>query len=131
RNARPRPTGLLTSGETMTRRVGFSLIEVLVAVFVMGIGVIAILTLFPLGAFNMANAVREERSAQMAAAADGYFRAYWKTQIVEPSSPGDPFYTALDNPGGLTSAVNDPVSYPVCVDPMGYAARSITFRDWV
>jgi hypothetical protein len=113
----------------------------------MGIGVIAILTLFPLGAFNMANAVREDRSAQMAAAADGYFRAYWKTQIVEPylvnpNAVTEPFFVALNDPNGtnpppttpktgLPSAANDAMSYPVFVDPMGYAARPNSVRDWV
>ena len=38
----------------MTRRRGMSLIEVLVALFIMGLGVIAILTMFPLGAYQMA-----------------------------------------------------------------------------
>src|SRR5262245_29472057 len=120
----------------MTRRAGFSLIEVLVAVFIMGIGMIAILTLFPLGAFNMANAVREERSAQIGTGADGYFRAYWKTQIVEPVQAGqnvtEPFYTALDNPGGgLSQAATTEVSYPVFVDAVGYAARGGNNQLWV
>jgi Tfp pilus assembly protein PilV len=40
-----------------------SLTEVLVALFILTIGVIGILTMFPLGAAQMARAVRDDRSA--------------------------------------------------------------------
>lgn len=121
----------------MTRRDGFSLVEVLVALFIMGIGVIAILTLFPLGAANMAIAVREERSSQLAASADGYLRAFWKTQIIEPPLSGQPineaFFNALDNPGaGLPMPTSAEASYPVFVDPLGRLARlGKPEQDWV
>jgi prepilin-type N-terminal cleavage/methylation domain-containing protein len=125
----------------MIRRNGFSLVEVLVAMFIMGLGVISILTLFPLGAANMANAVREERSAQLAASADGYLRAYWKTRIIEPilesQSIIEPFFLALTNPDPLNQkglpalALPTEASYPVFVDPMGFVARSGLGQAWV
>lgn len=49
-----------------TRRPGLTLIEVLVAIFVMGIGMLALLTLFPLGAMRMDQAIKEERASQAA-----------------------------------------------------------------
>lgn len=48
----------------MNRRPGVTLVEVLVAIFVAGIGMLALLVLFPLGALNMAQAVRDDRAAQ-------------------------------------------------------------------
>jgi hypothetical protein len=41
--------------------------EVLIALFVLALGSLALLTLFPVAALNMANAVKEERAAQAAA----------------------------------------------------------------
>ena len=48
----------------MCKRDGVTLIEVLVAIFVMGIGLLALLTLFPLGVFSMQRAIQDERCAQ-------------------------------------------------------------------
>jgi prepilin-type N-terminal cleavage/methylation domain-containing protein len=107
----------------MTRRAGFTLMEVLVTLAILSFGILAILTLFPLAASQMAIAVREDRSAQAAAAADGYMRAYWKTQIVEQNGGGESFFTALDSANGMTAANSTEVSYPVLVDPMGWVAR--------
>jgi hypothetical protein len=103
--------------------------EVLVTLVILSLGILAILTLFPLAASQMAIAVREDRSAQTAAAADAYFRAYWKTQIIEKGNATatvtEPFYAALRNPGnGLPLPQPTEWSYPVLVDPMGYFARS-------
>jgi prepilin-type N-terminal cleavage/methylation domain-containing protein len=48
------------------RRAGVTLLEVLVAIFVMGIGLLALLTLFPLGAISMAGAIQDDRAAHIA-----------------------------------------------------------------
>lgn len=138
----------------MTRRSGLSLIEVLTALFIMGLGTIAILTMFPLGALQMAQAVRDDRSAQAAAAADAHFRSYWKTRVVE-GSVTEPFFVAMTDPNaglgaGLThpSPLPSPLpspqvapylypatlgepSYPVFIDPMGYVARTGQSQVWV
>ena len=50
-----------------TRRRGVTLLEVLTAIFIMGVGLLAILTLFPLGALSMARAVRDDRAATIGA----------------------------------------------------------------
>jgi prepilin-type N-terminal cleavage/methylation domain-containing protein len=116
----------------MTRRRGLSLIEVLVALFIMGLGVIAILTMFPLGAYQMAVAVREDRSAQSAAAADAYIRTYWKINVVEQGGGSEPFFLALNGTSvGLPLALDTEPSYPVAVDPMGVAARSGVNKNWL
>jgi len=132
----------------MTRRPGMSLTEVLVALFILTLGVIGILTMFPLGAAQMARAVRDDRSALAAVSADGYMRWYWQTYAVtnqEPNfTPGTP-NCLFDNPaffGGplsslppLSQNVNaqnifakaGQMSYPVVVDPMGWAAGRQNF----
>jgi prepilin-type N-terminal cleavage/methylation domain-containing protein len=50
----------------MKHRPGVTLLEVLTAIFIMGIGLLALLTLFPLGALSMAQALQNDR-AQAAA----------------------------------------------------------------
>jgi type II secretory pathway pseudopilin PulG len=51
----------------MNRRAGATLIEVLVAIFVMSLGLMGLLVLFPLGALSMAQAIQDNRAAQAAA----------------------------------------------------------------
>jgi hypothetical protein len=41
-------------------------VEVLVAIFVTGVGLLALLTLFPLGALDMARAIKDDRAASVA-----------------------------------------------------------------
>ena len=130
------------------RRPGLTLTEVLVTLAILSFGVLAILTMFPLAASQMAVAVREDRSAQAANAADGYLRAYWKSEVVDKVKAGDtvtePFYEALDDPNDmvplaerkLTLPITLPLggpeaSYPVFIDPMGFAARTGGSKYWV
>src|SRR5262245_44100129 len=51
----------------IVRRSGITLVEVLVAIFIMGVGLLALLALFPLGALEMAQAVKDDRAAAVAA----------------------------------------------------------------
>jgi hypothetical protein len=111
----------------MTRRSGLTLVEVLTALFILALGVIAILTLFPLGAMHMAQAIRDNRSTESAVNADQFFRTVWKTNVVEGNG-SEPFYTAMNDPddsGPLPPALTGS-SYPVLVDPMGWYARPTT-----
>ncbi|MBX9585549.1 MAG: prepilin-type N-terminal cleavage/methylation domain-containing protein [Gemmataceae bacterium] len=126
---------------TTNRRPGLSLTEVLVALFIMGIGTIAILTLFPLGALDMAAALKDDRTSQAATQADSYLRFYW--QAYGPASPArDPFADAFSNPNAnvppaaqvAPAAVPPPTpdepSYPVFVDPMRFYARDDIQKYW-
>src|SRR5579859_7906475 len=59
----------------MKARAGVTLIEVLLAIFIMAIGLLALLTLFPVGAVSMAQAIRDDRVAQGAQQATAYANA--------------------------------------------------------
>jgi hypothetical protein len=45
---------------------GVTLVEVLTAIFLMGVGLLALLTLFPLGALSMAQAIKDDRAREIA-----------------------------------------------------------------
>ncbi len=47
----------------MTRRPAVTLMEVLIAMFIMAIGMLALLALFPVGAVSMAQALKDDRCA--------------------------------------------------------------------
>lgn len=119
------------------KRPGATLIEVLVAIFVMGIGLLAILVLFPLGALNMAQAIRNDRCSQAAANAAAIARFLPHKNQTDPtyaasgsqvnyglrsdpavtgSGGGPNYYTTPGN--GLPPVTGGP-SYPVYVDPSG------------
>jgi hypothetical protein len=55
--------------------VGIALVEVLVAIFIMGVGLLSLLTLFPLGALNMAEAIKGDRTAAIAAESEAFSKA--------------------------------------------------------
>ena len=55
-----------------TRSAGVTLVEVLVAIFITGVGMLALLTLFPLGALDMARAIKDDRTAAVAKRAQAF-----------------------------------------------------------
>jgi hypothetical protein len=58
---------MLTTQPTNTARPAVTLIEVLIAIFVVALGLLALLTLFPLGALSMGQAIKDDRVALTAA----------------------------------------------------------------
>ncbi len=52
-------------------RQGLSLAEVLIALLILALGMMGILALFPLGAKQMADAIKDERTAQLAEMGEG------------------------------------------------------------
>ena len=132
----------------MTRRPGLSLTEVLVAIFVMGIGCVAVLTLFPLGALNMAQAFRDDRTTQAASQAGGYLRWYVEEQRTQGQLGSEIFIKAMTSPDEVSKSFTIPgegagfipagsgmPSYPVVVDPFGVWAPPLpgitTARRWI
>jgi hypothetical protein len=104
-------------------RKGLSMAEVLVALFLLALGTIAILTMFPLGMYHMGQALKDDRTAQCAQQADQYMRNYWRLNVVENPNrnntlatgfPGyEPMFTAFDWPDSkpdLTFGLNTPIT---------------------
>jgi hypothetical protein len=110
----------------MKHRPAVTLLEVLVTIFVMGIGLLALLVLFPLGAFNIAEALKDDRAANAGKNAeamaivkdirhDPLVIGAFTTPFPRPPYADDPrkiVYSAFDLPPTWSGP-----SSPVFVDP--------------
>ena len=107
-----------------------TLIEVLVAIFVMGLGLLALLTLFPLGVMSMAQAVKDDRAAHAvanAAAIAEFMDVRNDSLLFTPPAPNDVFIRPVPgaSPPDLSTLPNyNGPSYPVFVDPLGLQSGS-------
>jgi prepilin-type N-terminal cleavage/methylation domain-containing protein len=103
-------------------RPGVTLLEVLIAIFIMGIGLLALLTLFPVGATTMTQAMRDARCAEA-----GYnARSVCFAQSIMHEPAINQFF--MNGTGGataLTADWNGP-SYPVFVDAIGVRYVGLT-----
>jgi hypothetical protein len=106
----------------MIRRNAVSLVEVLAALFIVGIGMISLMTLFPLGALTMAQAIKDGRAAQHSANAAAMAELFHYALRTDQGRSPQPIYTAMS--AGLTGAKTDYPSYPVYCDPIGYVSMS-------
>ncbi len=67
------------------KRPGVTLMEVLIAIGILAVGMLAIMALFPIGAVSMARAINQNRAADHAANSDAMFRYYWKKAWIDPN----------------------------------------------
>ncbi len=114
----------------MSHRSSVTLIEVLVAIFVMGIGMIGLLALFPLGILRMTGAIEAQKCTEAcgAATAIASFQnlrsdtTFYPPSVVSPfSNPWDASLWPAPGQGpAMLPADPDGPSYPVFIDPMGY-----------
>jgi type II secretory pathway pseudopilin PulG len=109
----------------MPRRPAATLIEVLVALFVTSIGLLALLALFPLGAMNMAQAIKDSRCALAAGNAHAYAASMQVRDdaLVLATLKANPPVVAGVNPPtaqlpALPPGYTGP-GYPVYVDAFG------------
>ncbi len=129
----------------MNRRKGVTLTEVLVTMFVMAIGLLALLALFPLAALNMAQAIQDDRVALCAANAEAIANMYWDFRPCNDAAPtasvpnyhtGRLFLGGPQVGGGTPQLLTVPgrdedvPSWPVFVDPIG-ANASGQWKNWV
>jgi hypothetical protein len=119
-------------------RAGATLVEVLISIFIMAIGMLALLSLFPLGAIRMGQVMQDNRSKQtgdnawaLATATDMPF----DSQVAGSSGGLNDYYQNPD-PGGATGLLRanpGDWSHPVFIDGMGYytAAGAGLPQDWL
>jgi prepilin-type N-terminal cleavage/methylation domain-containing protein len=103
----------------MRRRPGITLIEVLVAIFIMSIGLLALLTLFPLGALRMSQALQNDRAASSANAGANICDAFGIR--TDPSPTFDFINPAPPNANSFPATASSGGGFPVWVDPYGFA----------
>jgi prepilin-type N-terminal cleavage/methylation domain-containing protein len=127
----------------MLRRPGMTLMEVLMAIFVMGIGLLSVLAMFPLGASTMARAIKDDRAGHAAANAKAIGNAQnvrFDPTFLQKNDPrdvtGKTKMWLFDNPDptkGFTNAAPYGPSYTVVVDSVGWLSYSASSgaRDWV
>ncbi len=138
----------------MPRRKGVTLIEVLAAIFIAGVGLLALMTLFPLGAISMGQAIKDDRCGHIRESAAAIANIVWESGGNRFTLRTDDPYDLANNPQpyNLTAAMSDPAgggttfpytprgsetSYPVFVDPIGWNAYSInanyanTYQKWL
>ncbi len=116
-------------------RKGTTLIEVLVSIFVMAIGLVALLALFPLGAFEMADALRDDHVSLCVVNATALATAC-DLRHDGLSQPGNKtVFAAFTNPTGAFYVDANPLgpSYPVYVDGIGCSnlLPGSPYHDWV
>jgi len=122
------------------RRPGLTLTEALVAMFVAALGMISLLTLFPLGALQMGQALKDSRTAEAARQADSLMRNYWRDAVEQRQTYDPNMFTWMNNPELASGVANgslavDPTvsaSYPLFIDPIGENSyRSLPSHFWV
>lgn len=111
------------------RRPGVTLLEVLVAIFVMAIGLLALLTLFPIGAIQMAQAVKDDRTAGEATHADALVRSHFQSVYLAGGPmayQATPFVStdAFDDPQAGFPPVHTQRIYPDFPTPAFYPTRA-------
>jgi hypothetical protein len=119
----------------MNRRPAVTLLEAIMAIFVMAIGLLALLTLFPLGAIQMAQAIKDERTAESSINAVAQYKSFGLNNdpsivLTIPQTAGggtifeNPWPAANAPPGlqSLTTSSYAGPTYAVMVDPPGATA---------
>lgn len=124
-------------------RSGITLVEILISIMILGIGVVSIATLFPLGLIRLRNAQRLTRGAFMveSAIADmGAKNLFYKPKFTNPvNSPWyqdsgffsyDPWTQDTVNYGALwntATGANHPVgpALPIAYDPLWHAVTGV------
>ncbi len=118
----------------MTRRFGaarrgITLTEILISILIMGIGLISLATLFPLGMVRLRAAQQQSRSGLLAetATADlGARSLLFKPSFLASWYAFDPFVNdPIAGGGGLTSSAFGP-GLPICYDPLWRFETGIT-----
>lgn len=110
-------------------RPGVTLMEVLVTIFIMGLGMISLLTLFPVGAVSVGRALKDDRAASAAINADGIA---WAQDLRN-----DPLVTSVASFNSGSGVYVDPFGYLVDTNPTktvggvpGITRTTMSLRNW-
>lgn len=117
----------------MRHRPGITLVEVLVAIFIMAIAMLALLALFPLGALSMAQALKDDRCATCAVNAEALAVAQDVRHDLLVAGNGTTLNDSFANPFGTVGTLTSQIAlsqgaavpyngagYGVLVDPFTY-----------
>jgi hypothetical protein len=118
----------------MKVRPAVTLMEVLVTMFIMAIGMLAVLVLFPLGAVSMGQALKDDRCTSAASMAEQYAivkNVRHDPALALPTPPypqGSSLFTTqtLTSPPTTIPATWNGPSFPVYVDPYAVLAGLTT-----
>jgi type II secretory pathway pseudopilin PulG len=116
----------------MSKRSGATLVEVLVAIFIMSIGLLALLALFPLGVISMAQAIQDDRASHCASNATSLAVAlnlHLDANVVAGFKNPGPDLT-VPNSQAVDPDPNGP-SWPVFVDGVGNATAQGEYSQWL
>jgi Prokaryotic N-terminal methylation motif len=105
----------------MRKRPGITLIEVLVSIFIMAIGLLALLTLFPLGALRMSQALQDDRAGASANAGANICDAFKIRTDPQYDPAGAPslFVTPPTASFLPQYATQNGTGIPIFIDPNG------------
>ncbi len=113
----------------MNRRAGLSLAEVMIAIFVLGLGLMGVLSLFPLGAVRMAQAIKDDRCQihNLSMAANWHW--VWRDETVyrNPNDPTNPTYRQLYLTQPMPNPSPTPPNYVGLCDLNSYGDRVDAF----
>ncbi len=119
------------------QRRGTSLMEVLIAIFILALGLVSLLTLFPIGLVQMAKSVQDERAAELAGNAASYMRMLWKDACeasARTTPGGQPLFTDVTNANVMNvnsfwAAMDDPNLYQLDGDLSGLVVVPSPIND--
>ncbi len=117
----------IQTAASTSRSAGITLTEILISILILGIGLVSLATLFPIGLLRLREAQRQTRSAYLfeSATADVAARGLLKTGSFAyadlfnspPYSNNNPWYYSLTLGGSYNPLVQDTQLYGVGVDP--------------
>jgi type II secretory pathway pseudopilin PulG len=125
-------------------RAGITLTEILISIMIMGVGMLALATLFPLGLQRLRDAARSSRSAMLIETATNEVSSrdlLYKPSFVVNGYPHDPFTEDPASAGeatnvtvGLDRISNNPAyaglrggtGIPICYDPLWWYQAFLT-----
>jgi hypothetical protein len=97
-------------------RSGISLVEILIGIMVLGIGVISLATLFPIGLLKMKRAVNDVRGTVVSRSALSEVRI--RNLLAQPYGPPATYFSAYPAPAWTATRPVSGLGMPVIIDPL-------------